>query len=76
MTIDAAGLAVGLVSAAASLCEEARGHDFDGDAPAARLAYLEAERLLLRADRLRGVDRGPVVLEARVDLERRMGIWN
>lgn len=59
---------------AAVCCEMARDNEAAGSPWAARDCYLEAEAWLMRADLMRGVDAGWVVLDARSELDRRMGI--
>lgn len=75
-TTDDLTLASELVRDAGRLCGEARAHVHDGNLAAARVCYIRAEGKLMRADRLRGVDVGPVILDARADVERRMGLVN
>lgn len=63
---------------ASDLCEAARRATRDGYLKAARICYILAEGWLNRASKLRGTyaDDGPAVLDARLDVERRMGLAN
>lgn len=63
---------------ASDLCEAAHRARWDGYLKVARLCYIQAECWLNRASKLRGTyaDDGPAVLDARLDVERRMGLAN
>ena len=55
---------------AAIHCEAAYEAVIDGDFATAAGLYRQAERSLKRADELRGIDDGPVSLDARRDVMR------
>lgn len=78
-TCEPTRLTVGFCLRRASIaCDDARWSEHDGRLDAARRGYLRAERWLDRASKLRGTfaDDGPAKLDARLEIERRLGLAN